>query len=100
MSVNGGSTATSTSSSSFGCSEKASFCTSAMASRWLRFIFQLPAIRGRRSSVLGGMRSVLQNVQAGQGLALEVLQARAAAGRDVTKGRVVEAERADGSGRV
>ena len=51
MSVNGGSTATSTAVRS--CSSlrlNASFCTSAIASRWLRFIFQLPAISGWRPS--------------------------------------------------
>ena len=49
MSVNGGSTATSTASKSSSVSEKASFCTRAIASRWLRFIFQLPAISGVRA---------------------------------------------------
>ncbi len=48
MSVNGGSTTTSTSVSCFSVRLNASFCTSGMASRWLRFIFQLPAISGRR----------------------------------------------------
>ena len=60
MSVNGGSTTTSTSVSSFSVRLKASFCTSAMASRWLRFIFQLPAISGRRRAVASAICSCLQ----------------------------------------
>jgi hypothetical protein len=47
-SVYGGSTATSTASKSLSLRENASFWTSAMASRWLTFIFQLPAISGVR----------------------------------------------------
>src|SRR6185312_12513348 len=49
MAVNGGRTATSTLAKYFSGSEKASFCTRAMASRWLRFIFQLPAMSGVRA---------------------------------------------------
>ena len=44
-----------------------------LASRWLRFIFQLPAISGRRDSGCSA-GSLLQDGQAGQGLALQVLQ--------------------------
>ena len=68
-----------------------------MASRWLRFIFQLPAISGRRVAL---RHHVLQRGEAGQGLALEVLQRGAAAGRDVAERGLVEAERAHGRGRV
>ena len=49
-STNGGSTATSTVWNSSSFRLNASFCTSAIASRWLRFIFQLPAISGLRPS--------------------------------------------------
>ena len=81
MSVNGGRTATSTRSSSFSVRLKASFCTSAMASRWLRFIFQLPAISGRRAARLPSATSRSPALRRpGSGLALQVLQRRAAAG--------------------
>src|SRR6478672_11711423 len=66
----------------------ASFWTRTTASWWLRFIFQLPAMIGRR--LWRGM-SGLQYVDAGELLALEVLQAGAAAGGDVSEGRLVEA---------
>jgi hypothetical protein len=49
-SVNGGMTVTSTLSKYLSGSEKAIFCTRAMASKWLRFIFQLPAISGLRGT--------------------------------------------------
>src|SRR3954468_14895121 len=91
-------TTTSTSVSSFSLSVKASFWTSAMASRWLRFIFQLPAIRGRRVGALAN--SGLQYGETGQGAALEVLQARPSPGRDVGEGRLVEAQRTDRGGGV
>ena len=61
----------------------ASFWTTAMASRWVRFIFQLPEMSGRR----GGRRHALdpfpQGRQAGQVAVLEKLERRPAAGRDV-----------------
>ena len=46
--MNGGNTATSTLSKYLSGSENAIFWTSAIASKWLRFIFQLPAISGLR----------------------------------------------------
>src|SRR5699024_10389888 len=49
MSVNGGNTDTSTSEKYFSGNENAIFCTSAMASKCVRFIFQLPAISGFRA---------------------------------------------------
>ena len=52
--------------------------------------------RGARRHVLSPPRTV----EAGQRLALEVLQAGAAAGRDVAERVLGEAERADGGGRV
>src|SRR6478672_9848352 len=64
-----------------------------MASRWCRFIFQLPAISGVRLVWAG--TSVLQDRQAGQGLALEELQAGASPGGDVGEAALVYAERAD-----
>src|SRR5258708_40261124 len=89
-SVNGVRTATSTASKSLSVSEKASSWTCFMASKWLRFIFQLPAIRGLR---LTGSRSFFfENRQAGQSLALEVLEAGAAAGGDVAESRLLEPE--------
>src|SRR5690606_24969565 len=97
-SVKGGRTTTSTSSSSFSVSVKASFCTSAMASRWLRFIFQLPAISGRRGVV--AMGSDLQCGEAGEGLALQVLQRGSPAGRDVPERGLVEPEYAHRRGGV
>src|SRR4051794_29496700 len=81
-----GSTATSTASRSLSVSEKASFCTRAMASRWLRFIFQLPAISGVRAM------SCLQCRQAGQLFALEELQAGTAASGDMSERRLVEVQ--------
>ena len=95
MSVNGGSTATSTASRSLSVSENASFCTRAMASRWLRFIFQLPAISGVRAMVTSSSA-----VRAGQLLALEELEAGAAPGGDVAERLLVEAELAHRGGRV
>src|SRR5690349_5959527 len=80
-----------------------------MASRWLRFIFQLPAISGVR--VLCSVMSVgspcswsgflaRQRGQAGQRLAFEVLQARAAACGNMAESGLVESQDADGCGRV
>src|SRR5690606_26927254 len=118
MSVNGGRTATSTRSKSSSVNEKASFCTTAMASRWLRFIFQLPAINGRRvlfdTAVLlrrdaraagphvacGSARRVLQRRQPRQGLALEKLERCSPAGGDVGERRLVESELAHRRGGV
>src|SRR4051812_46734572 len=56
-SVNGGMTVTSTLSKYFSGNENAIFCTRAMASKWLRFIFQLPAISGLRATGLLGFFS-------------------------------------------
>src|SRR3954453_12880053 len=89
-SVNGGNTTASTASWSLSSRLKASFCTRAMASRWLRFIFQLPAMSGIRAIGL-----LLQRRQPRELLALEVFQARTATGRDVTKPRLVDAQQAD-----
>ena len=52
--MNGGSTTTSAASSSGSLRPKATFCTRPMASRWVRFIFQLPAMSGRRPGDLAG----------------------------------------------
>src|SRR5687767_4711315 len=92
-SVNGGSTATSTLSKSLSFSAKASFWTSAMASRWLRFIFQLPAMSGLRTSVL-------QSGQAGQGLAFEVLEAGPTTGGNMGEAVLGQTELAYGCRRV
>src|ERR671921_267 len=99
--VNGGSTTTSAASSSLSLSEKATFCTRPMASRCVWFIFQLPAISGRRAgAVTRGSGSVDERGQAGQSPALEELQRGSAAGADVPVGGLVESELADGGGRV
>jgi hypothetical protein len=99
-SVNGGSTATSTAPKS--ClpsrSVQSSFCTRCVACRWSRFIFQLPASSGVRPC---GHASCLlrEDGDAGQFLALEVLQARTTTGGDVPELVVGEAELAHrGSG--
>src|SRR5699024_11998860 len=89
MSVKGGMNATSTFSWYFSGRAKETFCTSAMASRWLRFIFQLPAMSGVRAmfSPVGrsGDRSVgaLEGGDARELLAFEVLEGCPAAGGDV-----------------
>src|SRR3712207_3786005 len=90
MAVNGGSTTTSTSVSCCSVNENASFWVSAIASRWLLFIFQLPAMSGRRRRAVA--TSVLQYRDAGQLSALQVLQRRAAAGGNVGERRLVEAQ--------
>src|SRR5215203_1831547 len=100
MSVNGGSTTTSTASWSSSVSEKASFWTSASASRWLRFIFQLPAISGVRAMGLTTSVTVFERIQPGQLLALEELEAGTAAGGDVAERALVEPELADRGGGV
>src|SRR2546429_3201424 len=82
MSTNGGSTTTSTASSCFSVRLNASFWVSEMASRWLRFIFQLPAMRGRRVSGVG-TRLRLQRLNTGEDLALEGLHGGPATGGDV-----------------
>src|SRR5690606_194543 len=92
-SVNGGRTATSTRSKSLSLSAKAIFWTSAIASRWLRFIFQLPAMSGF-------LTSVLQSGESGKGLALQVFQAGSATGGDVREAVFRQAERADRGRRV
>src|SRR3954453_3095652 len=89
-SVYGGITTTSTASWSLSSRLYASFCTRAIASRWLRFIFQLPTMSGMRAIGL-----LLQRGQPRELLALEVLQARAATGGDVAEPRLVDAQRAD-----
>src|SRR3954452_19471919 len=94
-SVYGGITTTSTASWSLSSRLYASFCTRAIASRWLRFIFQLPAMSGMRAIGL-----LLQRGQPRELLALEVLQARAATGGDVAEPRLVDAQLPDGSCRV
>src|SRR5215207_7443916 len=105
-SVNGGSTTTSTEVSCCSLRLNAIFCVSAIASRWFRFIFQLPAMSGRRPSgssgfffaTVSGLRFEGGNTR--KGLALQVLQRRTAAGRDVAERRLVQAERPDGRRRV
>src|SRR3954452_19230686 len=94
-SVNGGMTTTSTASWSLSSRLKASFCTRAMASRWFRFIFQLPAMSGMRAIGL-----LLQRGQPRELLALEVLQAGAATGGDVAEPRLVDAQPPDRCGGV
>src|SRR3954466_13841846 len=97
--VNGGSTTTSAAASSLSVSENASFCTRPMASRCVRFIFQLPAISRRRVALVIAS-SVGQDGEAGQFPALEVLQGRATAGADVAVGVLVESQLADRRGGV
>src|SRR4051794_22608322 len=99
MSTNGGSTTASTSPSCFSLSVKASCWTSLMASRWFRFIFQLPAMSGRRP-LTSAIASALQRRDARQGLALEELEGGATTGGDVTEAVVRDAQRAHGRGRV
>src|ERR1700712_2222994 len=86
-SVNGGMTVTSTLSKYLSGKENAIFCTRAMASKWLRFIFQLPAISGLRAMDLR-----LQYLDAGQFLALKVFQRRPAAGGNVRETVVGQAQ--------
>src|SRR3954468_14617829 len=95
MSVYGGNTTTSTRLWSCFLSSRvhASFWTRTTASWWLRFDFQLPAISGVR---VCGMGSAFQYGDTGHLLALEVLEAGAAAGGDVAEGVLVEAERTHG----
>src|SRR3954464_4170597 len=97
-------TTTSTASVSFSRRSKAIFCTRAMASRWCRFIFQLPATSGRRPArpcdVMPRATSGLQGFDAGQRLALEVFQRRTTAGTDVTEPALVDAQLADRRGAV
>src|SRR5262245_44986641 len=97
MSVNGGSTATSTRSKScfLSCSVHDSFCSRCTASTWLRFIFQLPAINGVRAAVSIAAMSALFLFQYGETrelLALQVLQRRATTGGDVAERVVREAQ--------
>src|SRR3954470_18188423 len=103
-SVNGGITTTSTASVSFSRRSKASLCTRAIASRWCRFIFQLPATSGRRPGrpcdVMPRATSGLQGFDAGQRLALEVLQRCPATGADVAEPTLVDAELAHSRGAV
>src|SRR6478672_8633221 len=76
-SVYGGTTTTSTLPKSCFLSARvqASFCTRTTASWWLRFIFQFPAISGVRLDLAA--TSVLQDLDAGELLALEELEAGA-----------------------
>src|SRR5436305_15334973 len=97
-SVNGGMTATSTLSKYLSGNENAIFCTSAMASKWLRFIFQLPAISALRLIVV--LCSGGQHVAAGQRLALKVFQRRSAAGGNVREAIVGQAQCPHRGGRV
>src|SRR5829696_4726828 len=99
--VNGGSTTTSMASSSLSFRENSSFCTRPMASRCVRFIFQLPAMSGRRAgAVTGASLSVGQDTEPGQLAALEELERGTAAGADVPVGGLVEAQLPDRGGRV
>src|ERR1700761_6255019 len=91
-------TATSTLSKYLSGSENAIFCTRAMASKWLRFIFQLPAISGLRLIVV--LCSGGQHFETGQRLALKVFQRRAATGGNVREAVLGQAERPHGRGRV
>src|SRR4051794_33780497 len=103
-SVNGGITTTSTASVSFSRRSKASLCTRAIASRWCRFIFQLPATSGRRparpNDVMPRAMSGLQSFETRQRLALEILQRRPAAGADVAEPALVDAQLPDRGGAV
>src|SRR3954447_21668355 len=105
--VNGGSTTTSTAAKSClpSLSVQSSFCTRCAPDRWSRFIFQLPAISGVRPGrvdrAIGWWPlSALEDGESGQGLALQQLQARPPAGRDVPEGGLVEPEGAHRGGRV
>src|SRR5690606_30349598 len=91
-------TATSTSEKSClaSLSVHASFCTRCVAWWWSRFIFQLPAMSGVRGCCAMWSALLLENGDAGQLLALEELEARAATGRDVAEAGLVEAELAHG----
>ena len=94
-------TVTSTLSKYLSGNEKAIFCTSAMASKWLRFIFQLPAISGLRDT---GSPIVAQAVSRtsmpGSVFALKVFQRRAAAGGNVREAVVGQAQLAHRGGGV
>src|SRR5437899_9726834 len=100
-STNGGSTTTSTALKCSSLRLNAIFWVSAIASRWFRFIFQLPAMSGLRRgepaagelSRCAGKSDLFQNGDAGQGLAFEELERRTASGRDVPVGEAVEPER-------
>src|SRR5512133_3516719 len=96
--VNGGHTATSTASVSSLESDQASFWVSWMPSRWVLCIFQLPAISGRRATAMASLGAG-DGGDAGQGLALEQLQAGSAAGGQVVD-PVGQAERGQSGGRV
>src|ERR1700733_1645565 len=93
-------TATSTLSKYLSGSENAIFCTSAMASKWLRFIFQLPAISGLRLIVVLRSGTTAQYCQAGQRLALKVFQRCPATGGNMREAVLRQAQRAHRSGRV
>src|SRR5215470_3552384 len=94
-STNGGSTTTSTAAKCSSLRLNAIFWVSAIASRWFMFIFQLPAISGFRAKL-----RLLEHGDAGQGLALEVLERRATAGGDVPERVFRQAELAHRSRRV
>src|SRR4051794_25571802 len=100
MSVNGGTTTTSTLPKSCFLSARpsASFCTRCTASWWLRFIFQLPAISGVRVAL--AMSSLGQYVDPRELFALEVFQAGATTGGDVTELVVSEPEPTHSCSRV
>src|SRR4051794_31259681 len=79
MSVKGGCTETSTTSWSSLVSRYRSLSRVAVASKWLRFIFQLPEMSGLRS----GIRCSSEGLQAGEVAVLEQLERRTPAGGDV-----------------
>src|SRR4051794_16644259 len=95
-------TVTSTLSKYLSGNENAIFCTRAMASKWLRFIFQLPAISGLRATGLLGFFSdcgavgtasgLLEHCDAGKRLALKVFQRRPTSGRNVGETVLAEVE--------
>src|SRR5262245_34475659 len=59
-----------------------SFCTVWIASKWLRCIFQLPEMSGRRDSAIA-LRTLPKGGEAGEVAELEQLEGRAAARGDV-----------------
>src|SRR5689334_13819935 len=86
MSVNGGWIDTSATLKSSVVSRYASFCTARIASKWSRFIFQLPLMSGLRSPLTLALLHP-ERRQAGKVAELEQLQRRAAAGRDPVHAR-------------
>ena len=62
---------------------RAASATVWIASKWLRFIFQLPLMSGLRAEVRSGIGCSSQRLEAGQVALLEQLERRSPAGRHV-----------------